>query len=233
MIVLGPATDESSLYARIRRLCKTLPTSPDAYTGDAILKAYINDELKLVASESRSIKKSNAGSEPSTTQGTRLYAFPDDAMEMVDVYCGVTNALIRLQYRSTENLYQTYGPGYTSRQGQPLYYYIDYNSTTNKYQVGLAMVPGSSSYKLQYWYILNPGTLSSDSDVAQIDDRLNWCLCYRVAAKIMHDKRDPAFEQIYSAKAQELMQKYLDSGRKSREPLEALNTSKPSNRWIT
>jgi hypothetical protein len=50
-------------------------------------------------------------------------------------------------------------------------------------------------------------------------------LIYGIAAQIMHDKRDPAFEQLYSSKYQEYVQAYNDSGRKSREPLTMLNNN--------
>lgn len=225
---LGPATSESSLYATIRRLCKTDPINPDYYTSDAIICAYSNEELQLLASECRSIKISNVNNPIITVQGQRTYNLPNDCLEVVDCYLGATGAQIRMQEASTEFCYQTFGPSFTIRQGQPFYYYIDYDSTNNIYQIAFAMVPSVSGQPITMFYILRPADLvvGNDGGVPQIDNRLDWALAYGVAARIMHDKRDPAFEQLYSQKRQEIVMKYNDSGRKSRQPLAMLNTSR-------
>ena len=224
-ITLGPASNENSIYSLVRRKCKVDPTNPDSYTSDSIITAYANEELQTIASDCRSVKISNVGTEPLTVQGQRMYPLPDNCLELVDVYLGPANAQIRMQQASTEFLYQNFGPGYMNRQGQPFYYYIDYNATTNQYQIAFAMVPSVTGQLITMFYVLKPNTLvvGEDSGVTQMDERLDWALVYGVAAKIMHDKRDPAFEQIYDGKRSEFVQKYLDSGRKSREPLNMLS----------
>lgn len=297
-ITLGPSSSESSVFAIVRRLCKVLPTAADAYTGDSIITSYANEELQLLASECRSIKTSNVGIEITTVAGQRTYDLPNNFLELVDVYLGPSGAQIRMQQASTEYLYQTFGPGFMNRQGQPFYYYIEYNQNTNKYQLGFAMVPSVTGQLITCWYVLRPlvlyasnitisaltqsagtatatctnqfsqgqyvtvsgavqsgynitaqiltasstqftyavnsGTVSpatgspvvSAPNIPQMDERLDWALCYGIAAKIMLQKRDPAFSQIYSAERDKLVAKYNDSGRKSREPLQMLNQAR-------
>lgn len=300
-ITFGPSSQENSILAMVRRKCKVLPSTPDSYTSDSTIAAYCNEELQLLASDCRSIKVSNVGNEILTVANQRLYDLPNDCLELVDVYVGPKNAQIRMQQASTEFLYQTFGPGYTSRPGQPFYYYIDWDNsvnTQNAYALALAMVPSvsgqlitliyimrpnpfvtapititgltqtagtatavcansfyvgqfvtvsgasQSGYNLyapvlsasptQFTYAVNSGTVSpatgspvvQPTQIPSMDERLNWALIYAVSARIMHDKRDVAFAQIYDGKRNEYVQKYNDSGRKSREPLQALNTSK-------
>lgn len=230
-LVLGPYTTEQSILTQVRRKCKVAPGTPDAYTSDAIIVGYANEEMQRLASECRSIKTSNVGSEPLTVAGTRLYDLPTNCLELVDVYVGANNAQIRLSQASTEELYQIYGPGYFTRQGQPFHYYIDWdaagNSGNGAYALALAMVPNVTNFKITMFYIMKPAlfVVGSNTAVPQIDDRLDSALIYGIAAQIMHDKRDPAFEELYSEKRQEYVTKYNDSGRKSREPLSMLNTN--------
>ena len=228
-LVLGPATVEQSILCQVRRKCKVNPTSPDAYTSDATIVAYVNEELQRLASECRSIKIFGINSTVNTVPGQRLYDLPTNCLEVVDVYCGVPNAQIRLGQASTEELYQIYGPGYFSRQGQPFHFYIDWDAgalPSGKYALALAMVP-NVAYQLTLAYVLKPASfvVGDTTSIPQIDDRLDQALIYGVAAQIMHDKRDPAFEELYSSKRQEYVQKYNDSGRKSREPLQMLNNN--------
>ena len=295
MLTFGPASNENTILAMVRRKCKVLPTSPDAYTSDAIIGAYANEEMQLIASECRSIKVSNVGNEPLTVQGQRAYPLPNDCLELVDVYLGATGAQIRMQQASTEYLYSNFGPSFFTRQGQPFYYYIDWDNNTQKYTVAFAMVPSvtgqpitmfyiqrptqfftapisissltqtaglatavvannfyegqyvtvsgasQSGYNLyakvlsatstQFTYAVNSGTVSpatgspvvTPSGTPQMDERLDYALVYAIAARIMHDKRDTAFAAVYDGKRAEYIQKYNDSGRKSREPLQALN----------
>lgn len=300
-LIFGAATNENSVLAMVRRKCKVLPTTPDSYTSDSIIAAYMNEELQLLASDCRSIKVSNIGNEPLTVAGQRLYTLPNDCLELVDVYVGPTNAQIRMQQASTEFLYQTFGPGFMSRQGQPFYYYVDWDNSINSanaYSLALCMVPPVSGYKITMLYIMRPNpvvispiTISSltqtggiatatcannfyigqyvtvsganqsgynlfakvlsasltqftyavasgttspatgtlvvqPTQIPSMDERLDWALIYGISARIMHDKRDVAFSQVYDGKRNEYVQRYNDSGRKSREPLQALNTSK-------
>lgn len=298
MITFGPATSEASVLAMVRRKCKVLPTSPDAYTSDNIICAYANEEMQLLASECRSIKVSNTGSEPLTVQGQRTYDLPNDCLELVDVYLGPANAQIRMQQASTEYLYSNFGPGFMNRQGQPFYYYIDWDNQTNRFSVAFAMVPSvsnqlitmfyiqrpnpfvtasitissltqltgtatavctnnfyqgqyvtisganQSGYNIyakvlnptatQFQYAVNSGTVSpgtgtpvvQPTTTPQMDERLDNALIYAIAARIMHDKRDTAFSAVYDGKRAEYIAKYNDSGRKSREPLPALNNNR-------
>jgi hypothetical protein len=230
-LVLGPATTEQSVLCQVRRKCKVNPTSPDAYTSDATIVAYANEEMQRLASECRSIKSSNIGLEQLTVVGQRMYDLPSNCLELVDVYVGAPNAQIRLSQGSTEEMYNIYGPGYFTRNGQPFHYYIDWDPTGNAgqgtYALALAMVPNVAGFPITQFFVLKPAlfTVGTNTAVPQIDDRLDQALIYGIAAQIMHDKRDPAFEGLYSQKRQEYVQKYNDSGRKSREPLSMLNNN--------
>lgn len=230
-LTLGPANVETSIYAMVRRKCKVDPTIPDSYTSDAIITQYANEELVNIASECRSIKKSNYDSPLATVQGQRTYNFPDDCLEVTDVFLGPTGAAIRINYNSSEGLYNTFGPGWNIRQGQPFYWYTDFDSTLQKYTLAFCMVPPVTGQVILLEYILKPQILAVNADVAQIDPRLDWALVYRIASKIMHDKRDTAFAEIYAQSAQDIIKKYNESGRKSPMPLDALNTSRGPNSW--
>lgn len=305
MITFGPATNENSVLAMVRRKCKTIPTTPDSYTSDSIIAAYTNEEMQLVASDCRSIKVSNTGNEPLTVQGQRTYDLPNDCLELVDVYLGPANAQIRMQQASTAFLYSNFGPGFMNRQGQPFYYYIDWDNQTGKYSIAFAMVPPvtgqlitmfyimrpnplltgtisissltqtggvatavctnsfyqgqyvtvsgatNAGYNLyaqvtsasatQFTYSVNPSTPSPDSGGTPVvqpttnltqDERLDWAIVYGVAARIMHDKRDVAFAQVYDQKRNEYVDRYNDSGRKSREPLNALNNERSDTSYF-
>lgn len=230
-LVLGPYTTEQSVLTQVRRKCKVAPGTPDAYTSDAIIVAYANEIMQRLASDCRSIKTSNIGFEQMTVVGQRMYDLPANCLELVDVYVGAVNAQIRLSQGSTEEMYNIYGPGYFTRNGQPFHYYIDWDSAGNNGQgafaLALAMVPNVAGYPISMFYVLRPQefVVGTNTAVPQIDDRLDMALIYGIAAQIMHDKRDPAFEQLYSSKYQEYVQAYNDSGRKSREPLTMLNNN--------